>query len=302
MATTPGSVTSRSAAWIESGVLRLKPLTGHVAFYLAMALAGCRAPHNMTTPILDLTPPPADARIAYGEAPQQFGDLRLPRGAGLHPVAIVIHGGYWRSAYGLEHIGHLCAALTRAGVATWSLEYRRIGDPGGGWPATGGDVARGADYLRTLAQRYPLDLTHVVAVGHSAGGQLALWLAAQHKTPLRGVVSLAGVCDLRRAWELGLSRGAAAELLDGTPQQQPARYRQASPIELVPLGVPERLLHGVKDDVVPIEMSRRFQAAASAAGDDARLIEIPNAGHFDLIDPRAPAWPRVDDAIRQLLQ
>jgi len=128
-------------------------------------------------------------------------------------------------------------------------------------------VVRGAEYLRTLAQRYPLDLTRVVAIRHSAGGQLALWLAAQRKIPLRGVVSRAGVADVRRAWELGLSRGAA-ELLGGTPQEQPERYLQASPIGLQPLGVPERLLHGAKDDVVPIEMSRRFQAAAAAAGDE----------------------------------
>jgi len=254
------------------------------------------------TSILDLTPPPADARTAYGEATQQFGDVRLPKSAGPHPVAIVIHGGYWRSTYGLEHIGHLCAALTRARMATWSLEYRRIGDPTGGWPATGEDVVRGAEYLRTLAQRYPLDLTRVVAVGHSAGGQLALWLAAQHKIPLRGVVSLAGVSDLRRAWELGLSRGVVADLLGGKPQEQPERYHQASPIELVPLGVPERLLHGTRDDVVPIEISRSFQAAAAAAGDDARLIELPDAGHFDLIDPRTHAWAAVEAAVLELVK
>jgi len=260
----------------------------------------------MTTPILDLTPPPADARIAYGDAPQQFGDLRLPKtgapAAHAYPVAIVIHGGYWRSAYGLEHIGHLCAALTQAGVATWSVEYRRLGDPGGGWPAAGEDVLRGGEYLRALAQRYPLDLSRVVAVGHSAGGQLALWLAAQHKIPLRGVVSLAGVVDLRRAWELGLSRGVVAELLGGTPQEQPERYRLASPIELLPLGVPERLLHGTRDDVVPIEIGRRFQAAATAAGDDSRLIEIQGAGHFDLIDPRTHAWTQVEAAVLGLLK
>ncbi|MGA2135984.1 MAG: alpha/beta hydrolase [Bryobacteraceae bacterium] len=258
----------------------------------------------MTTPILDLPPPPADARIAYGEAPQQFGDLRLPprSGPGGQPfaVAIVIHGGYWRAAYGLDHIGHLCAALTRAGLATWNLEYRRIGDPGGGWPATGEDVLRGAEYLGTLKQRYPLDLARVVVIGHSAGGQLALWLAAQHKVQLRGVVSLAGVADLRRAWELGLSRGAVAELLDGSPQQQPDRYRQASPIELAPLGIPERLLHGLSDDVVPIEISRRFERAAVAAGDQAVLTELPGAGHFDLIDPRTPAWTQVAATVLDL--
>jgi acetyl esterase/lipase len=276
-----------------------------MAVFFCLAMAGCRTRGPMTTPILDLPPPPADARIAYGAAPQQFGDLRLPKNASpaaLPPVAIVIHGGYWRSAYGLEHIGHLCAALTRAGVATWSLEYRRIGDAGGGWPAAGEDVARGAEYLRTLAQRYPLDLTRVVAIGHSAGAQLALWLAAQHKFQLRGVVSLAGVTDLRRAWELGLSRGVVAELLGGTPDEQPLRYHQASPIELLPLGVPERLLHGSKDDVVPIEISRRFDQAAAAAHDDARLIELPDAGHFELIDPRTDAWATVQAAVLDLLK
>lgn len=271
----------------------------------AIALSGCRAPRSMTTPILDLSPPPADARIAYGEAPQQFGDLRLPAGATPHPVAIVIHGGYWRAAYSLDHIGHLCAALTRAGVATWSLEYRRIGDPGGGWPAAGQDVLRGAQHLRSLAGRYPLDLTRVVAIGHSAGGQLALWLAAQHpqhQVPLRGVVALAAVADLRRAWELGLSRGVVADLLGGTPHDVPERYRQASPIELLPLHLPQRLLHGTNDDVVPIEISRRYQAAAAAAGDDARLIELPGAGHFELIDPRTPQWKSVQAAVLDLVK
>jgi len=269
---------------------------------VAMMLVGCRAPRSMKTPILDLPPPAADVRIPYGAAPQQFGDLRLPKGPGPFPVAIVIHGGYWRSAYSLEHIGHMCAALTRAGVATWSLEYRRIGDPGGGWPGTCDDVLRGAEQLRGLAARYPLDLNRVVATGHSAGGELALWLAAQHKISLRGVVSLAGVADLRRAWELGLSGGVVAEFLGGTPQRAPERYRLADPMELLPLGLPQRLLHGTNDDVVPIEISRRYQAAAAARGDDARLIELPGAGHFELIDPRSREWTVVESAITDLLK
>src|SRR5579859_3765042 len=112
----------------------------------------------MGHPILTTPAPPADRRLAYGDHPRQFGDLRLPRGAGLHPVAVVLHGGFWRATYDLEHIGHLCAALAAAGVVTWSLEYRRIGDDGGGWPGTFHDVARGADRLRELARDYPLDL------------------------------------------------------------------------------------------------------------------------------------------------
>lgn len=152
-----------------------------------------------------------------------------------------------------------------------------------------------------LAERYPLNMKHVAAAGHSAGGHLALWLTAQHRVPLRGVVALAGVSDLHRAWELGLSRGVVAEFLGGTPEQAPERYREASPIEMLPLGVLQRLVHGSKDDVVPVEMSRSYVAAARAAGDNARLIELPAAGHFELIDPRAREWASVEGAIKEML-
>jgi len=170
----------------------------------------------MSSDILTLPAPAPDERVPYGSDPAQFGDLRLPAGSGPHPVAVVIHGGFWRAAYSLEHIGHLCAALTAAGVATWSLEYRRLGQPGGGWPGTLLDVGQGVDTLRAIAPGRPLDLERVLAIGHSAGGHLALWVAARPRLPvgsplhapsplpLRGAVSLAGVADLRRAWELQL--------------------------------------------------------------------------------------------------
>src|SRR3954469_3797173 len=155
--------------------------------------------------LLSAPSPPADLRIAYGPDPLHFGDLRVPTGGGPHPVALVVHGGFWRNRYDLEHIGHLCAALTAEGVATWSIEYRRLGDTGGGWPGTFADVAAAAKYLRTLTPLYDLDLGRVVTMGHSAGGHLALWLAGCGKIaegdplhvadplPLSGVVSLAGV-------------------------------------------------------------------------------------------------------------
>lgn len=255
----------------------------------------------MTPDILHLPAPPADLRVAYGPDRLQFGDLRLPKGAGLHPVVLVIHGGFWRAAYNLDHIGSLCAALTRAGFATWNLEYRRIGDPGGGWPGTLEDVAGGARHLRILAEPHRLDLDRVVALGHSAGGHLALWLAAQSEAVrLKGVVSLAGVADLRRAWELRLSRGVAGELLGGGPEEVPDRYRRASTIELLPLRVAQRLIHGTRDDIVPIEIARRYLDAARAAGDDARLIELPGAGHFELVDPRTPEWREVERAVIEL--
>jgi acetyl esterase/lipase len=250
--------------------------------------------------ILDLPPPPAGARIAYGPGEFQFAHLRLPAGAGPHPVAIVIHGGYWRARYDLLHIGHLCAVLTREGFATWSLEYRRLGNPGGGWPGTFDDVRTGAAHLEKIAEEHRLDLQRVIATGHSAGGHLVLWLAKQKAIALRGVVPLAPVADLRRAWELKLSDTVAADFLGGSPRQVPDRYRSASPIELVPLGARQRLLHGKDDDVVPIGMSRDYVRAAQAAGDDATLTEIGGAGHFELIDPRSKAWPVVKNTVLEL--
>src|SRR5690242_14041550 len=161
---------------------------------------------------------------------------------------MLIHGGYWRNRYDLAYFGHTTAALTAAGLATWNIEYRRVGDAGGGWPGTLLDVAVATDYARTLAATHPLDLERIVALGHSAGGQLAAWLAARHRLgpesgvatadplPLRAAIALAGVLDLRRAWELHLSDDAAREFLGGTPDQHPARYAAASPAALLPSG------------------------------------------------------------------
>lgn len=251
--------------------------------------------------ILSLPAPPYDHKIAYGEDPFQFGYLRLPKSNGPHPVAIVIHGGFWRAAFDLEHSGHMCAALTRAGIATWSLEYRRIGNPGGGWPGTCEDVLRGASHLRQLAEQYPLNASRAVAIGHSAGGHLALWLAAQKKPRLRGAVSLAGVADLRKAWELKLSNTVVAEFMGGSPLDLASAYKQASPIECVPIGTPTRILHGDSDDIVPIDISRGFQAASTAAGDDSKLTTLPGGDHFCVIDPRSPEWTLVEKTVLELI-
>ena len=251
--------------------------------------------------ILDIPAAPPGVRLNYGQNEFQFGELYAPEGRGPHPVAIVIHGGYWRARYDLRHIGHFCVALARSGIAAWSLEYRRLGNAGGGFPGTFDDVRAGASYLSRIAKERSLDMKRVIATGHSAGGQLVLWLAKQRAVALRGVVPLAPVADLKRAWELKLSGNAAAELLGGSPVEVPDRYRAASPIEMVPMGVRQRVIHGVRDDEVPLSISREYVAAAKKSGDDCTLTEPAGAGHFELIDPRTQAWGQVRDTIEKLL-
>ena len=263
----------------------------------------------MALSILDLPAPPADARLSYGPDKQHVADLRLPPGTGPHPVVIGIHGGYWRARYGLDYFGHVCAALTAAGIATWNIEYRRLGNTGGGWPGTFEDVASAAGALRTVAATHPLDLTRVYAVGHSAGGQLALWLAGRHRIapantlyrsdplPIAGAVSLAGVADLRRGYELRLSDGVIADLLGGSPDEYPDRYAATSPLDLLPIGVRQLLITGDADDNVPPELTQGYFEAARAIGDPAEMLILPDAGHFDIVDPRSAAWPLVAAAI-----
>jgi acetyl esterase/lipase len=262
--------------------------------------------HIFATPV-----PAADVRIPYGSGEFHFGDLRLPRtsGPGLWPVVIVIHGGFWRAKYDLEHIGHACAALTAEGVATWSIEYRRNGNEGGGWPGTFQDVGAATDHLREIASEHNLDLTRVVVIGHSAGGHLALWVAGRHRIaegdplyspnplPVKAAVSLAGVADLDLSWEMNLSNGATEEFLGGSPDEEPERYSVASPRELLPLGVPQALIHGTEDDAVPYEISEKYHAAAIAAGDEVTLVTLPGTGHFELIDPKMPEWRTVAETV-----
>lgn len=265
------------------------------------------------TDILELPPPPADVRITYGDAPSQFGELRLPAGPGPHPLAIGIHGGFWRARYGLSHYGHVAAALTAMGFASWSIEYRRIGEEGGGWPGTLLDVGAAADFARELAQRYPLDLARTITVGHSAGGHLALWLAGRARIdpaselwqadplPIALAVPLAGVADLRASWGLALSDQVTGEFLGGSPDAVPERYAAASPRELLPLGVRQLVVHGHDDDSVPFAIGQSYALAAQAAGDMVELLELPDTDHFAVIDPRTPQWATIASAIRQTM-
>jgi len=245
-----------------------------------------RDSHDILT---DLPPPAADARPAYGEEPLQFGDLRLPPGRGPFPLAVVIHGGYWQAIYNLIHTGHMCVALAEAGIATWNVEYRRLGDVGGGWPGAGEDVASAVEFVDELVERYPLDRERVALVGHSAGGQLALWATKRAQLP---VVALAPVSDVRDSARRTGSEGAPARFVGGS------RYEELSPIELLPLGVRQILIHGTADESVPYAMSKRY---VQAAGGEAELVTLEGAGHFEPIDPRAREWPRVLSAIEGVL-
>jgi acetyl esterase/lipase len=245
--------------------------------------------------ILSLAAPRADARVAYGGDGNQFLDLRLPKGKGPHGLAICIHGGYWRAKYDLGYIGHLCAALTVRGIATANLEYRRVGNTGGGWPGTFADVRAGYQFLLQNARTYGFDARRVVVMGHSAGGQLGLCLAA-HESGVKGVVSLAGVVDLQQAYALHLSNDAVVEFLGGTPPDVADHFREADPMKLE-IRTRQWLVHGAEDDVVPPAFSRDYVGAKQKMKEDARLVEITGAGHFDVVDPRSGAWKAVKKVV-----
>lgn len=264
--------------------------------------------------VLDLPPLRPTHRIAYGPDPNQFGHLWLPpRPKAPPPLLVFVHGGYWRARYGLEHADLLCRALARAGVAVWSIEYRRLGQPGGGYPGTFQDVLQAVAFARRLAAVHSLDLSRCAAMGHSAGGHLALWAAGAYHLPqghplrppeplpLRVAVCVGGITDLRRAWELRLSDGVVAELMGGTPAEVPERYAAASPIERLPLGLPQFIVHGAAEEVVPVEFARRYVEAARAAGDPVELVWLPGMGHFEPLDPWSAAWPLVYRTVTRAL-
>jgi acetyl esterase/lipase len=236
--------------------------------------------------------------FAYGDGPDQVGDLWPPAGApaptgGAVPVAVLVHGGFWYHAWERDLMDGLAADLAGRGVAVWNLEYRRVG-AGGGWPATGADMVAGLDHLVALAAGHGLDLDRVVVIGHSAGAQLGLWAAARREAAVRPrlVVGLAAICDLVRA-RRRLVGGRSVDHLVGTAPDPKAALRDASPLEHLPLGVPQLLVHAIDDRHVPVDQSRRYVTAARAAGDPAELLELRSSGHFDLIDPASTAWGEV---------
>lgn len=264
-----------------------------------------------------LTSLPPDRRIPYGEDSSQYGELRLPVGPGPHPVVVLIHGGCFKAAYATaRNLAPMGDALKADGIATWNIEYRRLGQHGGGWPGTYVDVGRAIDHLRTLAGPYALDLGRVVVVGHSAGGHLAMWAAARARVPagsaisatsplpVRGVVDLAGPVDLTAhiaGYEALCRDTVITTLLGGTPATVPNRYADASPIKLLPLRIPQVLIIGEHEDFVPRPLAEAYVREAAQAGDPVRLVVIPRVGHFEIASPRASTWPQVEAAIRSLL-
>jgi acetyl esterase/lipase len=256
-------------------------------------------------------------RIAYGREPLQFGDLWLPTGPGPHPVVALIHGGCWQAALpGVELMDYMADDLRRRGIAVWNIEYRRIGHPGGGYPGTFQDVAAAVDHLRALAPLRNLDLERVVVSGHSAGGHLASWTAARSRLPrqsplwradplpVRGVVSLAGIVDLAAYRESGPDACGGPKTIDdlvGAPGRE-RPYADTSPAVLLPRNVPEVVVAGSLDPIVPPRFSRDYAKAGRTAGEPFTLLEIPDAGHFELIDPTSGPGGKVQAEIQRMLR
>jgi len=234
-------------------------------------------------------------RHRYGEHPRQVADLHRPAGAGPFPVVVVLHGGYWQPPYTKLIMRPLCVDLARRGYAAFNVEYRRLGREGGGWPQTFDDVAAAIDHLAAGGVRdVGVDLARVTLLGHSAGGQLALWAAGRPELPADApgaaprvratrVLALAPVCDLEGAGQ------PARALLGGGPADVPERWQQADPMRRIPLGVPVGLVHALGDETVSLQRSRQYVAAARAAGAEATLTEAPG-GHREPIDPVSRAW------------
>lgn len=301
-----------------------------LAILLLMTHASAESQSLTYSQILDkpeLATTRPDHEIAYGGDALQYGELWLPaKSPNPSPVVVLIHGGCWRADLpGPELVRFLADDLRKKGVAVWSLTYRRVGHAGGGYPGTFTDIARGVDHLHTLREKYSLDLSRMVVTGHSAGGHLALWVAARSRIPagsalrvdaastpiaFKAVVGIAAIPDLAyfaRAGAHACGEKTVDQLVDSANRKTSAAlanapFRDTSPSELLPLGVKQILIHGVFDGIVPPSIGWRYQTMAKDKGENIELVTLDNAGHFELIAPWTPAGKVVVTRIVEALK
>ncbi|WP_379789608.1 alpha/beta hydrolase family protein [Massilia pinisoli] len=265
---------------------------------------------------LALSGPAPAVTLHYGAAPSQYAELFLPPGKGPFPVAVLVHGGCWTKAFGgITQLRNMAGALAARGIAVWNVEYRRVDEAGGGYPGTYQDMNAALDLLARTARDHPLDLDRLVAVGHSAGGQLVQWLAARpripatsplyqaHPVPVRQVVSLGGLADLRREAAL-LKTSCERDIVElaGTPSAaRPDVFADTNAGDLMPNGSRTILITGELDTISPPRVAHDFAARARAAGDAAEVVILPGASHYDEVAATSGAWPRVLRAIEAAL-
>ncbi len=276
------------------------------------------------TPLLtwpDLTGRPrpvADATVSYGSDPYQKVDVWLPKGAGKHPVVLMVHGGCWQTSIADRTLMNWIAEDLRGrGIAVWNIDYRGVDRPGGGYPGTFTDAAAAADALATHAARYKLDTSRVVAVGHSAGGHLALWLAGRAKLPktsplrtakplkIAHVVSLGGLPDLEATAaspDNGCGTDVVARLTGPKTTKRADVFADTSVPRLLPIGVPQDLVNGENDRIIPMRLGTGYTEQAAKAGDKVALHRIPATGHVELIAPESAAWAKARSLIEAALK
>jgi acetyl esterase/lipase len=297
---------------------RLLPIALLAACATMCCSAIAAAPKPMTlADYLALKGPVPNATFAYGSAPSQYAELFLPGGRGPFPVAVLVHGGCWTKEFGgITQLRNLAAALAERGIASWNVEYRRVDEPGGGYPGTYQDMNAALAMLAQQAQRYPLDLSRLAAVGHSAGGQLVQWMAGRPRIPatsplyqvdplpVKNVVSLGGLADLRREQTL-IKTSCDREIgqLTGAPSdKRPDVFSDTNAGDLMPNGSRTILVTGALDVISPPRVAHDFARRARAAGDAAEVVILPGASHYDEVAASSHAWPRVLQAIESALK
>lgn len=257
--------------------------------------------------ILALRAWPVDT-YRYGREQDQRADLRLPDVAtdAPHPVVVLVHGGGWKHRWTRDLMAPLAVDLAQGGYATWNVEFRRVGG-GGGWPTTFDDLRLAINALPSVEDADLLDLSRVCFLGHSSGGQLALWSAGDPALAVRPayVVAIAPVTDLVEASRRQLIGGEdiAANLLGGRPNEVPERYAAVSPQAVLPLGVSQLVVQGLSDYIPDlIDLSRSYVNAARAAGDDVEHVELAGVDHLGPLETTNAAWHLIRAKLASTLQ